>query len=196
MKQINNGFADYYYLRDDGSVYNAAEKIDVQISDNHIYTLRTNNSKRKKISLKTLYKLVFNKVYSKDSIKDLDGEIWKDIDDTEGFYKISNKGRCKSLHGYNTILLKPFCNKSGYARIDINVHGKRQTKLLHRLVAAAFLPLPDKAFMELHHKDFNKNRNDAENIQWLTHDEHIRKHKEREKNVCTKSEKNNHRKKK
>lgn len=57
-------------------------------------------------------------------------------------YYISSKGRIKSLQGYETIILKPFANQGGYARVDIVESGKRQTKLVHRLVAAAFLPFP------------------------------------------------------
>lgn len=104
--------------------------------------IRTADNKRKKISLKTLYKLVFNKPFSIDNIDNLKEEQWKEIDGTEGLYYISNKGRVKSLQGYETIILKPFANKAGYLRVDIIEGGKRRTKLIHRLVAAAFLPFP------------------------------------------------------
>ena len=111
-------------------------------SDKHTYMLRTTDNERKKVSLKTLYKLVYNKPYSKDNIDNIDNEEWKDIDDTDHLYQISSKGRVKSLQGYEAIVLKSFHNQSGYARVDIVEDGKRQTKLVHRLVAAAFLPFP------------------------------------------------------
>ena len=47
-------------------------------------------------------------------------------------------------------------------------HGVRYSKLVHRLVAASFLPLPEKIDMQLHHIDFNKNNNSANNLEWLT----------------------------
>ena len=32
-----------------------------------------------------------------NNVKDLPNEVWKDIPDYEGIYKVSNKGRIKSL---------------------------------------------------------------------------------------------------
>lgn len=178
MKQINNGYAEYYYLLEDGSLYNAANDKTVKLSKDYTYRIRTIDDKRKRISLKALYKLVYNKPYSRDNIEDLDGEIWKEIDDTNGLYYVSNKGRVKSLHGYNAAILKSFNNNGGYARVDLKESGKRQTKLVHRLVAAAFLPLPQKIDMQLHHKDFNKDNNAADNLEWLSPAVHAEKHKE------------------
>lgn len=178
MKQINHGYADYYYLLEDGRLYNSAADQMVKPSSKHTYMIRTANNDRKKVSLKTLYKLVYNRPYSKDSIENLDNEEWKEIDDTNGLYYISSKGRVKSLQGYETIILKAFNNQSGYARVDIIEGGKRQTKLIHRLVAAAFLPLPQKLEMQLHHKDFDKDNNAADNLEWLTAAAHTEKHKQ------------------
>jgi len=179
MKQINNGYADYYYLLRNGSLYNANTKKITQPNKEHIYVLRTTDNKRKKIALKTLYKLVYNETYCKDSITDLDNEHWKVIDDTEGLYYISDKGRVKSLQGYEAIILKNSYNNRGYARVDIIESGKRYTKLIHKLVAAAFLPLPEKFDMQLHHKDFNKKNNAADNLEFLTAADHAKKHSER-----------------
>ena len=189
MKQVNHGYADYYYLLKDGSLYNAANNKMVRLSKEHIYIIRTVENKRKKIALKTLYKLVYNEPYSKDSIENIDKEVWKKIDDTDGLYYVSSKGRIKSLQGYETIILKSFHNQSGYARVDIIENGKKVTKLVHRLVAAAFLPIPKKFEMQLHHKDFDKDNNAADNLEWLTAAEHSKKHTERSKEgVDTESE--------
>ena len=193
MKQINNGYAEQYYLLEDGTIYNAKTDQIIQPSDEHTFILRTADNHRKKVSLKPLYKLVFNKNYCKDDIKDLDNEEWKIIEDTDGFYLISNKGRCKSLKGYYSRLLKPFNNKSGYARVDIVENGKRETRLVHRLVAAAFLPYPKSLKMQLHHKDFNKDNNAADNLEWLAAADHYKIHNKEKANVCTKSEEDNNR---
>ena len=179
MKQLNNGYADYYYLLEDGSVYNAAADKIIQPTKEHTYTLKTINNKRKKVSLKTLYKLVYDKPYCKDTIEDLEGEEWEEIEDTEGLYYCSNKGRIKSLQGYEAIILKGFDNKKGYLRVDIIQGGKRQTKLIHRLVAAAFLLPPKNLEMQLHHKDFNPKNNEASNLEFLSATDHYKKHSER-----------------
>ena len=100
MKQIKNGFAEYYYLSEDGTIYNSAADKTIKPNREHTFIIRTINNKRKKISLKTLYKLVYDKNYCIDNIKDLDNEKWKQIDDTDNNYYISNYGRVKSLHGY------------------------------------------------------------------------------------------------
>lgn len=53
--------------------------------------------KRKKISLKRLYRLVFEKPFCIDDIENLQGEEWKIIDNSNGEYMISNYGRIKSF---------------------------------------------------------------------------------------------------
>ena len=192
MRKVNNDFDDCYYLDEEGKLYNIVTKKEIKQGKNHLFILRTKDNRRKKISLKTLYKLVYNRPYSKNEIENLENEQWKEIEDTNQLYYISNKGRILSLQGYETIILKPFNNQGGYLRVDIIENGKRQTKLVHRLVAAAFLPLPQKLGMQLHHKDFDKNNNAAENLQWLTPVAHAKKHKENKKDVLeqSKSEKN------
>ena len=93
MKQINHNYANYYYLLEDGSLYNADTNQTLKPNIDHIYTLKTLDNKRKKVSLKTLYKLVYDKPFSRDNIENLNNEQWKEIDDTEHLYYISNKGR-------------------------------------------------------------------------------------------------------
>lgn len=178
MVQVNNGFKDYYYLKEDGTILNAATGKLLQPNKQHLFCLQTKDNHKRKIALSTLYKAVYNKKYCKDTVCDIDNEQWKDIEDTEGLYKVSDKGRIKSLQGYEAMILKPYNNKGGYARVDIIVEGKRQSKLVHRLVAAAFIEPPQKIDMQLHHKDFNKDNNAADNLCWMTIAEHAKTHAE------------------
>lgn len=131
--------------------------------------------------------MLYGKTFCIDQIKDLDNQHWKEIDDTEGLIFISDKGRVKSYKGYKAIILKPFTNQGGYARVDITISGFRQNKFIHTLVAAAFLPLPQKLDMQLHHKDFDKTNNTAENLVFLTAAQHRKIHRERNRkqNVST-----------
>ena len=56
------------------------------------------------------------------------------------------------------------------------MNGNRQSIFVHRLVAAAFLPAPTSFEMHIHHIDFTKSNNCADNLEWLTPLEHRNKH--------------------
>ena len=189
MQPINNGFAEYYYLTNDGQVYNSKTDKYIAANNKHTYKLLLTNGSYKRISLKTLYKLVYNKVFCIDNIKSLDKEIWKEIENTDGYYFISNYGRIKSLYKYEATILKPSTTVSGYERLQIKQDGMINNKLVHRLVAAAFLPAPENIEWQLHHKDFNKLNNHVDNLEWLSYKDHLQKHRERESldNACSKS---------
>lgn len=142
MIQINNGYADYYYLKEDGSIYNAATGKLLKPDSKRLYKLKCKGEGHKKVSIRTLYKALYNKPFCHDTIEDLEHEEWKEIAGTEGYYLISNMGRIKSLQCYDAIILKPYSNQHGYQRVDIIQDGKRQSKLVHKLTAAAWLPMP------------------------------------------------------
>ena len=180
MQAINNGYAEYYYLTKDGQVYNSKTANYLSADHKHSYKLLHTDGKYKRVSVRTLYKLVYNKIFCIDNIKSLDNEIWKDIEGTEGYYQVSNYGRIKSFYKYEAILLKPTITSTGYERLQIKQDGLINNKLVHRLVAAAFLPKPQSIEWQLHHKDFNQRNNKADNLEWLSYKEHLQKHRERE----------------
>lgn len=190
MKQIQNGFADYYYLSEKGEVYNAQTKKYLKACNSHC--LKLDNGSEKNISTKKLYMLVYGKVFCNDDIPDLEGEEWRDVVDTQGYYQVSNMGRIKSLQGLNAVLLKPYKNKAGYVRVDIMQAGQRQQRLVQRIVADAFLPPPPSIDYQVHHKTFNKEDNRAAALEWLSPAEHRKKHIEKRKqNECSELEENN-----
>lgn len=188
LRQINNGFKDYYYLEEDGRVYNIALKQYVKI-DKYKYRLQTIENKQKSISLKDLYKLVYNKIYCIDTIEPLENEIFKEIDDTDGLYFISNYGRVKSLCGYTAKLLKEQRTAKNYYRVQIIQAGELTNKFIHTLVANAFLGRPESIDCQVHHKDFNSLNNKADNLEYLRPKQHRKKHLERLNNVNTESPK-------
>lgn len=179
MRKLNNGYCDYYYLTEDGKIYNENTGEYKEPNKDNRFVLMQLDGKRKKTALRVLYKLVYDKPYCKDDICDLEEEKWKEVENTNGLYFVSNKGRIKSYNGYNAIILKATKTRNGYHRIDIVQDGERVSKYVHRLVAIAFLPLPSKVDMELHHKDYNKDNNCSNNLEWLTIAEHKKKHRER-----------------
>ena len=106
-------------------------------------------------------------------------EIWKDIEGYEGLYQVSNKGRVKSLkrkicsnsnHKYNTLSEKLLKLSGGgkYIQVILCKDGKTSAKLVHRLVAQAFIPNPNNLPC-VNHKDENKKNNDVRNLEWCTY---------------------------
>ena len=104
-----------------------------------------------------------------------ESEIWKDVAEYEGFYKVSNKGNIHSVERRNSRgyrlggrILKPKYDGKGYPQVNLHKNGKSKTTTVHRLVAEAFIPNP-KGFLEVNHKDENKSNNESSNLEWCTH---------------------------
>jgi len=66
-------------------------------------------------------------------------------------------------------ILRTRPNHKGYETVQIG--GK--TKLIHRLVAEAFIPNPEN-LPEINHIDGNKRNNAVSNLEWVSHLENIR----------------------
>ena len=96
---------------------------------------------------------------------------------------MSNIGRVKRLskpkrnYNINTKLfeiitipekiLTPQLDKNGYYRIGLTKNRKRSYYFVHRLVAEAFIPNPDK-LSYVNHKDEKKTNNKVDNLEWCT----------------------------
>lgn len=95
-------------------------------------------------------------------------EIWRDVDGYENIYKVSNIGNIKSLNYKNTKkekLLKQCVDKGGYLRVTLSKNGKEKLKIVHRLIAKAFIPNPNN-LPEVNHKDEDKTNNKINNLEW------------------------------
>ena len=99
-------------------------------------------------------------------------EEWKDVENYEGLYQVSNLGRVKSLKDNNgkprEKIMKQGKTKNGYLRIMLCKNGKRERFLVHRLVANAFIPNPNN-FKCVNHKDEDKTNNCVNNLEWCTY---------------------------
>ena len=108
-------------------------------------------------------------------------EQWKAVKGYEGIYEVSSLGRVKRLahwknqdttRAYKTYkykmldekILKP-CTASRYSCIQLSRDRKITTRLVHRLVAEAFIPNPDN-LPEVNHKDCDGHNNSLCNLEW------------------------------
>lgn len=163
------GFSNKYELFYDGRIVASPAAEMSVIKGGYTVILNDRNGKKQRITLKNLYRKAFDKEYCVDTIKSLNGEIWKEVDGTKGRYFVSNYGRLKSYCKYNAILIKPYKNQHGYLRADMWIDGKRRTVLIHRLVAKYFIENDNPEEKDtVDHIDGNKHNNSASNLRWLT----------------------------
>lgn len=94
-------------------------------------------------------------------------EIWKKT--INGKYEISNLGRLKAT-GKQKKIVKLFTSSRGYYRYS--VFSLRKNFTIHRLVAEAFIPNPNKC-PQVNHKDGNKLNNNVSNLEWCTQSENM-----------------------
>jgi hypothetical protein len=100
-------------------------------------------------------------------------DYWQEIPNTNGRYKINDKGEIKSIQpGKLPITLKPRIDRAGYHTVRLSVNGKQRTCFIHRLVAVAFLDAEiDKH--EVNHINGVKTDNRVKNLEWVTHAENM-----------------------
>ena len=103
-----------------------------------------------------------------------ENEVWKDVVGYEGYYKVSNKGNVFSVGRKDSRgnkiggrILKPIQSTGGYLQVQLCKNGKRKFKLIHRLVAEAFIPNPN-GLPQINHIDEIKDNNNVENLEWCT----------------------------
>lgn len=100
-------------------------------------------------------------------------EIFKPIDEFNGRYLISNLGRVKSLNYIypgNIGYLKPIQHHGGYQVVHLSKDGKIYNRMIHTLVAKAFIPNPENKPI-VNHIDGNKANNHVSNLEWVTYKE-------------------------
>jgi hypothetical protein len=108
-------------------------------------------------------------------------EEWKEIEDTNGIYEISNYGQVRTLSRTvirNTQgnfekegqLIKSYLTPKGYCRTQVKKGNKYKNVMVHRLVADAFIPnIDNKPFVN--HKNGIKHDNHFQNLEWCTSSE-------------------------
>lgn len=97
-------------------------------------------------------------------------EIWKDVEDCEDQYKVSDRGRVR-LKADNSIVTPT--NFSGYGQITMTRNnGLKKQVFVHRLVAQTFIPNPDNK-RQVNHINFDRHDNRVENLEWITQSDNL-----------------------
>lgn len=99
-------------------------------------------------------------------LKDLDGEIWKDIPAYEGLYEASNMGRVKTFRRKIVAILAPVVTPLGYHKVKLYKNRKYKAKFIHRIVLETFIGVRDD--MEVDHINHNPSDNRLVSLRYCT----------------------------
>jgi len=106
-------------------------------------------------------------------------EVWKDIPNYCGVYKVSNLGKVKSLKYGKERILKPGDTEKGYKigkgypSVILSKKNKRKTFKVHTLVALCFLNYNLKSKKMINHIDENPQNNNVDNLEIVTNRQNI-----------------------
>ena len=90
-------------------------------------------------------------------------------------YTITSKGEVFGAYG-QPIKIRP--NADGYASFTAGKKGMRTRVMVHRLVAELFLPNPNN-LSDVDHLDSDRMNPSVDNLEWVSHEENIRRAYER-----------------
>ena len=94
-------------------------------------------------------------------------EEWKNIEGYDN-YEVSDKARVRNKT--TQYIKSPTPSKQGYHIIQLSAKGKSKTCMLHRLVAQAFIPNPEKKEI-VKHLDCDNDNNKVANLYWQSNEE-------------------------
>lgn len=186
------GFEGLYMLSNFKRIKRLQRTIELEDGSKRTYKEKIEDPDKYKVSLykdKKEYKFSLNSLIFSTwpellDVEDLPGEIWKDCVGYEGYYKVSNLGRIKSVpRSIKTStgkvifrigkLIGQFLDrkdiKNAYFKVDMNKDGASKKEYVHKMVANAFHPNPNNLPC-VNHKDCNKQNNKAENLEHCTYE--------------------------
>lgn len=90
----------------------------------------------------------------------------KDIIGFENLYAITENGQVWSY--YSNQFLSATLGNNGYLKVTLVKDHKKYTKMIHRLVAEAYIENPEN-YPLVNHKDENKCNNNINNLEWCSY---------------------------
>lgn len=110
-------------------------------------------------------------------------EIWKDVVGYEGYYEVSNLGNVRSVdreivksdgvvQPRRARAMAKSLNTDGYLTVKLSKDGKSERIAVHRLVALAFIPNPNR-LSDVNHIDFDRTNSRVDNLEWISHKENV-----------------------
>ena len=100
-------------------------------------------------------------------------EVFKDIKGYEWLYQVSNLWRVKSLKFWRKKILKLNKNENWYLQITLSKNTDIKKYFVHRLVCLTFIENPENK-KEVNHKNWIRNDNIVQNLEWCTRSENIK----------------------
>lgn len=96
-------------------------------------------------------------------------ENWKDVIGYEGYYEVSDLGNIRHWRRDRNDWVPKAKKKreDGYVIVKLSKKGDKSTKLVHRLVALAFIDNPDDK-ETVNHISRDKSDNSVGNLEWMT----------------------------
>lgn len=92
---------------------------------------------------------------------------WKEIPGYDGRYRVSDTGQIASNALGKWAIIRQSADGVGYRKVTLKLRRKATTRRVHRFVAEAFLPNPEK-HPTVNHKNGDKADNRVDNLEWAT----------------------------
>ena len=105
-------------------------------------------------------------------------EMWRPCPGYETSYEVSSLGSVRSIDRIagkrrgvvKSKILKPYINRRGYLEVRLFAQSSSLPRVVHRLVAKAFIDNPN-SLPQVNHIDGNKFNNVSDNLEWMNNSE-------------------------
>lgn len=97
--------------------------------------------------------------------------MWKPVKGYENIYEVSDVGAVR--RAISKKIVGQHKNYKGYWKVNLQIAGTRKLRPVHRLVAEAFVPNPDKLPF-VNHISGDKGENTRWNLEWCTGSDNLK----------------------